>query len=257
MPGSFQNISSLAKIGERVDIGDAVRIYPWVEIGDDTVIGDYSIVGYPTADDRGRTVIGPGSTIRSHAVIYRDVETGPNFQTGHHALIREGTRAGINLRVGSYSDIEGDCVIGDYCRLHGYVHVGRGSRIGHFVWIFSSTTLLNDPLPPSHIASPVTIEDGVVVCVSCLVMPGAVLRRGAFITAGSHAHGEVPAGGVVRGTRGEIISHVALLANLDSKICHPWMRHFADAYPESARGRIEDLLASILESRSSYRRKSR
>jgi UDP-3-O-[3-hydroxymyristoyl] glucosamine N-acyltransferase len=242
-------ISPEAKIGRRVQIGHGARVYPWARIEDGTVIGDYCIIGHPTGEARGETVIGPGSTVRSHTVIYRDVETGPQFQTGHHALVRDGTRAGVNLRMGSYSDIEGACTIGDYCRLHGFTHVGRGSRIGHFVWIFSSTILLNDPLPPSHIERPVVLEDGVVVCAAALVMPGAILRQGAFITAGAHAHGDVPAGAVVEGLRGQVISHVALLANLEAGTCHPWMRHFAGAYPPEAQERIESLLAGILASR--------
>ncbi len=246
---SPQYLSLDAKIGRRVEIGFGTHIYPWVEIGDGVSIGDHCIIGHPTTAEAGETVIGPGSTIRSHSVIYRDVHTGPMFQTGHHALVRDGTRAGVNLRMGSFSDIEGDCDIGDYCRFHGYSHIGRGSRIGDFVWLYSNTILLNDPLPPSHIESPVTIEDGVVVCATAIVMPGAVLRRGAFICAGARAYGEVPNGGVVEGPRGEVVSHVALLAHMESATCHPWMRHFYDAYPPEAHERIHALGDRILAER--------
>jgi UDP-3-O-[3-hydroxymyristoyl] glucosamine N-acyltransferase len=246
-------ISPEAKIGCRVEIGIGARIYPWVEIGDDTSIGDYCIIGHPTAAAAGQTVIGAESTIRSHSVIYRDVHTGAQFQTGHHALVRDGMRAGINLRMGSFADIEGDCTIGDYCRFHGYSHIGRGSRIGSFVWIYSNTILLNDPLPPSHIERPVTLEDGAVVCATALVMPGAVLRKGSFICAGARASGEVPPGGVVDGPRGEVVSHVALMAHMETSTCHPWMRHFHDAYPPEAQERIRALGEQILEERRQFR----
>lgn len=242
-------VSPEARIGERVQIGYGARIYPWAVIGDDTVIGDYCIIGHPNSHQAGTAVIGSHSTIRSHTVIYRDVETGPRFETGHHALVRDGTRAGINLRIGSYSDVEGACFIGDYCRFHGFSHIGRGSRIGHFCWIFSSAILLNDPLPPSHIERPVVLEDGVVVSAAALVMPGAVLGKGAFVAAGAHAHGDVPAGAVVDGPKGEIVSHVALLADMQAGTCHPWMRHFADAYPSEAEERLKCLLDSILAGR--------
>jgi UDP-3-O-[3-hydroxymyristoyl] glucosamine N-acyltransferase len=244
-----------AKIGRRVEIGTGARVYPWVEIGDDTTIGDYCIIGHPIAADAGETVIGAGSTIRSHSVIYRDVQTGPQFQTGHHSLVRDGTRAGANLRLGSFADIEGECTIGDYCRFHGYSHVGRGSRIGNFVWIYSNTILLNDPLPPSHIESPVTIEDGVVVCATAIVMPGAVLRRGSFICAGARAYGEVPPGSVVEGPRGEVVSHVALMAHMETGTSHPWMRHFQDAYPLEAQERIRALGDQILAERRQFKRR--
>jgi len=186
-------------------------------------------------------------TIRSHTVIYQDVRTGPDFQTGHHSLVRDGTRAGIDLRIGSYTSLEGQCEIGDYCRFHGYVHVGRGSRIGSFVWIFSLTTLANDPPPPSHIEMPVTIEDGVVVCVGSILLPGARLRTGAFIGAGSKVQGEVPPGAVVH--EGKAVSHVTLLVNLESGVNHPWMNHFADAYPAAAQERIGALRDAIHASR--------
>jgi len=252
-----RDISPDARIGERVDIGYGTRIYAGVQIGDGCTIGDHCSIGLPAGNATGETVIGPGSAIRSHTSIYRDVQTGPQFQTGHHALIRDGARVGVNLRLGSYSDIEGACEIGDYVRLHGYVHIGRGSHIGSFVWIFSSTILLNDPLPPSHVERPVTIEDGAVVCATALLMPGAVLRKGAFITAGAHACGEVPAGAVVEGPQGKVISHVAILAHMETGTCHPWMRHFADAYPPEAQPRIRALFEEIVASRKRFRRSAR
>ena len=248
-------VSPEAKIGRNVEIGIGTRIYPWVELGDDTTIGDFCIIGHPTRSCTGKTVIGPGSVIRSHSVIYRDVELGERFETGHHALMRDGVRAGINLRMGSFADIEGDCVVGDYCRFHGYSHIGRGSRIGSFVWIFSNTILLNDPLPPSHIERPVTVEDGVVVCATAIAMPGAVLRTGAFICAGARAYGDVPPGGVVEGPRGEVVSHVALLAHLETRTSHPWMGHFHDAYPPEAQERIRALAENIQNDRRKFRKR--
>ena len=242
-------ISPSARIGRNLQIGVGTRIHDGAEIGDDTVIGDYCIVGCPVSGSAAATVIGPGSTIRSHAVVYQDVQTGPGFQAGHHTLVRDGTRAGVNLRIGSFTDLEGACEIGDYCRFHGYVHVGRGSRIGSFVWLYSLTTLTNDPLPPSHLEKPVTIEDGVVVCVGCTILPGAILRQGAFVSAGTKVRGEVPPGAVVAGEPGRVSGHVTSLVNLESGLQHPWMNHFADAYPPEAQERIRTLLEAIRRQR--------
>lgn len=247
------HVSPEAKIGRNVQIGLGTRVYPCAEIGDNTVIGDYCIIGHPTGAATGRTVIGRDSIVRSHTVIYQDVELGPQLQTGHHVLIRDGARAGINLRIGSFSDIEGDCTIGDWCRMHSYAHVGRGSRVGSFVWLFSLTILMNDPLPPSHVERPVTVEDGVVVSAGAIVMPGAVLRQGAFICAGARPRDEVPPGAVVEGARGEIVSHVALMTHAETATGHPWMRHFADAYPAEAQDRIRALYDQIMAARRQRR----
>jgi len=246
------DISPHAQIGKNVQIGYGTRIFDSAVIGDNVVIGDHCEIGVPLARSSASTLIGSASVIRSHAVIYQDVHVGPEFQTGHHTLLRDGVRAGTNLRLGSFSDLEGACVIGDYCRFHSYVHVGRGSTVGSFVWLFSLVTLTADPLPPSHFETPSTIEDGVVVCVGCTVLPGTLLRKGAFICAGSCARGQVPPGGVVDGHRGDVILHVTQLGNRKLNIVHPWMAHFADAYPAEAQPRIQVLHQEILAQVKDY-----
>jgi UDP-3-O-[3-hydroxymyristoyl] glucosamine N-acyltransferase len=247
-------ISSKARIGSNVTIGFGCRIYDNVEIADHCTIGDCCVIGIPSGGEwAGRAVkIGAGATIRSHAAIYEASEFGVKLETGHHVIIREGTIAGENLRVGSHADIEGDCTFGDFCRLHGYAHVGRGSHVGHFVWLYSLTTLTNDPLPPSDLHAPVTIEDGVVVCVGVTLLPGAVLRFGSFITAESTIGGEVPSGAVVSGRPGEIVSHIAFLRDLARGLQHPWMNHFSNAYPPHSHARIQALRDAVLAGRDAF-----
>ena len=43
-----------------------------------------------------RTIIGDNAIIRSNTVIYRGVEIGDDFETGHNVVIREGTKIGNN-----------------------------------------------------------------------------------------------------------------------------------------------------------------
>ncbi len=249
MQRAMQNndISSKAQIGQNVQIGYGTRIFDSAAIGDNSVIGDHCLIGLPIAGSSAKTAIGPNSVVRSHTVIYQDLEVGPDFQTGHHTLVRDGIRAGVNLRVGSFATLEGDAIIGDYCRFHGYTQVTRGAKVGHFVWLFSFTMLTADPLPPSHFEKPAIVEDGVVVCVGCSVLPGSLLRRGAFVCAGSCTRGEVPPGGVVNGQDGAVVSHVSQLSNRQLGVQHPWMTHFADAYPEAAQPRIRALHQQIMD----------
>lgn len=244
-------ISPQARIGARVQVGHGSRIHGSAVIGDDSVIGDFCIIGHP-AGGRWKSqplVLGSNAVIRSHTILYEGSTFGPRLETGHHVLLREGTRAGENLRLGSFSDIEGDCEVGDFNRLHSYAHVGRGSRIGHFNWIYSLTTLTNDPLPPSDVHAPVTIEDGCVVAVGAVLLPGSVLRTGCFVTAHCTAGGEIPPGAVVSGNPGRVVSHVTLLCDLANGLRHPWMCHFAAAYPAHAQERIADLQQTIEASR--------
>ena len=239
-------IDKNAKIGKNVSFGHGVRVYGNVEIGDNCDIGDFCVIGYPTARaDSPPLRLGAGAIVRTHSVIYQGSDIGPFLETGHHVVIREGASIGENLRVGNFSDIEGACQIGDFVRMHGYAHVGRGAKIGDFVWLFSLTTVMNDTLPPSHLSAPVTIGDMVTVCVNAQLMPGTVVGNGVLIASGAVASGDIPAGVVISGSDGDIAGQVRFLMHMESRTRHPWHKHFADAYPERARSRIEALGAAI------------
>lgn len=242
----FCKVDSAAEIGSDVQLGYGVRIYGNVRIADNCKIGDFSVLGHPSIDcNSPPLVIGANAHIRSHAVIYEGSEIGPGLETGHHVVIREGARIGENLRVGNFSDVEGACEIGDYVRMHGYAHVGRGAKIGDFVWLFSLTTVMNDPLPPSHLEEPVTIGDMATVCVNAQLMPGAVIGRGSLIASGAVVRGSIPAGVVVTGPDGAISGPVRFMMHMESRIRHPWYKHYSDAYPEHVRQRLIDLGVAI------------
>jgi len=242
-------VSSKAQLGNGVEIGPGAVVHDNVRLGDRVRVGPHCILGQAGPGTPDGTVIGEEATIRSHAVIYAGCSFGRGLETGHHVVIRDGTRAGENLRVGNFSDIEGQCAIGDYCRFHGYVHVGRGSTIGNFVWLYSLSIGTNDPLPPSEVHDPVTIEDGAVVCVGAILMPGTHLGTGAFVCAGARAEGAVPAGAVIDGPDGRIVNHVKRLVHLGGGLRHPWMNHFRRGFPEEAFGRLEALRDEILASK--------
>lgn len=235
-------IDKNAKIGANVSFGMGVRVYGNTEIGDDCTIGDFCILGHPGPGLNPAPLrLGAGATVRSHSILYEGSTIGPQLETGHHVVIREKSMIGENLRVGNFSDIEGNCRIGDFTRLHGYVHIGKGADIGDFVWIFSLTTLMNDPLPPSHLDDPVVIGDMVTICVNAQCMPGTHIGRGCLIAAGTMVSGEIPEAVVVQGPGSQIAGPVNFVMHMASRTRHPWHRHFADAYPERARDRIKAL----------------
>lgn len=253
MAESTSLIDPTAEIGTNTQISSTARVYGNVQIGDGVRIDDFCVIGQPTGSTgEPPLVIGDDAIIRSHTVLYEGSTFGSQLETGHHVIIRGGTRAGTNLRVGNHSDIEGHCEIGDFCRFHGYVHVGRGSTIGHFVWLFSLTTLTNDPLPPSEIELPVTVEDGAVVCVNTTILPGTRLGKGSYLAAGAHVEGNIPAGAVVTGSDGKVTSHVSLLANFEHGIRHPWMNHFERGYPTEAHARLLALRDEINQGRAAF-----
>ena len=157
-------------IGNNVNIGHGSIIYPNVVIGDNTFIGPYSILGEPTGSfynensvsvekhDFKKTIIGPNSVIRSHSIIYEDVEIGDGFQSGHRITVREKSVLGINCSVGTLSDIQGSVSIGKYVRLHSNAHIGQHSIIEDYAWIYPYVVLTNDPHPPVYSPKGVTIK---------------------------------------------------------------------------------------------------
>lgn len=239
-----------ARIGQDVTVGEYTVIHENVVIKDGCTIQDFCVLGVKGPRTSEPLILGPGAIIRSHSVLYEHSTIGANLETGHHVVIRERSVIGENLRIGNFSDVEGDCIIGDFTRFHGYVQVGKGSRIGSFVWLFSLTTATNDPLPPSRLSRPVTLEDGVVICVGVTLMPGSTLGKGAFLAAGSRAVGDIPAGAVVSGPDGEVKFHVSRLLDLDTGLRHPWINHFGYVYPEQAQSRLTTLLDEIMKTRS-------
>ncbi len=230
-------------------IAETARLSPHVRLGENVVIEDYCVIGAPLygGAPQREVWIGDDSIIRSHSVIYQGCNFQGGIQTGHHVVIRENTKAGKRFRIGSFSDIEGNCVIGDYVTCHGYVHIGSGSVIGSFVFLYSLVTLTNDPLPPSHrtLSRPVTLEDGVVVCVQSIVMPGAIMRKGSYAVAGSRVSGEIPPGRVVD-EQGRYDLHVKHLFDQQTLVRLPWMKNHLDKYPVEAQESLRNLLDSLL-----------
>ena len=47
------------------------------------------------------------------------------IKTGHRVTVREGVKAGSDLQIGTLTDLQGDCTIGNYVRMHSNVHVGK------------------------------------------------------------------------------------------------------------------------------------
>jgi UDP-3-O-[3-hydroxymyristoyl] glucosamine N-acyltransferase len=225
-----------ATIGANVEIGPFTIIHDGVVIGDNSVIGSHCEIGIPTKLAHLKFLsIGNNSVIRSHSVIYIGSDISAKFQTGHHICIRENTIIGEGCQVGSRSDIQGDCSLGRYVKLHSDVHIGKKSKIGDFVWMFPEVLLTNDPTPPSEILIGPIIEDFVILASKVLVFPGVKIEKDAVIAAGTIVKENVPNGKVVAGNPAKILCDAKILRlHGNPKIkAYPWRNRFHRGYEDA------------------------
>ena len=179
--------------------------------------------------------IGAGAVIRSHSVVYADVEIGAGFECGHHVKIREGTRIGDGVRVGTDCDLQGHLTIGDHARLHSGVFVPQHTTIEELVWIFPRACLLNDPHPPSDTCTKgPTIRRAAVIGAAAVIFPAVEVGEGALVGAGSVVREDVPAATVVAGVPARVMGLTTDVACHEGRLdsVYPWWSHFRRGYPE-------------------------
>jgi len=232
-------------MGKNVIIGHGSVIYPNVVIGDYTVIGPYCTLGEPTASfynadsaaverhDFKKTIIGANSVIRSHSIIYEDVEIGEKFQSGHRTTIREKSIFGKNCSIGTLSDIQGNVSVGNFVRLHSNAHIGQFSKIEDYVWIFPYVILTNDPYPPMDDLHGVTIKEYAVIATSSVILPGIVIGKNALVGAHSVVTKDVDDEMLVVGNPATVRCNVRDVRDGNGNQIYPWRDHLKEyrGYP--------------------------
>jgi acetyltransferase-like isoleucine patch superfamily enzyme len=227
-------VSAEASVGPDVHIEPFCLVHDGVELGSGTHIGAYCEIGLAPADGRVEVLhVGAGALIRSHSVVYRGSILGEQLETGHRVTVREGTRTGRGVRIGTLCDLQGDCEIGEYARLHSGVFVAKGSVIGRFAWLMPHVMLTNDPTPPSNHVQGCVIGDYAVVAARAVVMPGVKIGEGAVVAAGACVTRDVPAGMVAMGIPARVVGPASAIAlrGGDRGAAYPWARHFERGYP--------------------------
>ena len=228
-------VHPLAKVADGVEIGPFSIIHQNVELASGCKIGAYCELGIETSlGDGSPLIVGKESIIRSHSVFYESSRFEDKLVTGHRVTVREKTVAGKNLQIGTLSDIQGDCVIGDYVRFHSNVHIGKKTVIGNFVWIFPYVVLTNDPHPPSDILKGVTMEDFAVIATMSVVLPGVKIGKGALIGAHSILKSNAEPDMLYVGSPAERICNANKIRLQDGtrRPAYPWITHFSRGYPE-------------------------
>jgi acetyltransferase-like isoleucine patch superfamily enzyme len=189
-----------------VDIAPMSVVSADVEFGPDCRVEELCIVGRHTGATGGstRTVIGAGSILRSHTVLYAGSVIGERFQTGHHALVRECNTIGDNVSIGSLSVVEHHVTIGTGVRIHSQCFIPEYSVLEDGAWIGPRVTLTNAPFPRcpevSRCTRGVHIGRDARIGANVTILPGVRIGERALIGAGAVVTKDVAPGAVVVGT---------------------------------------------------------
>jgi acetyltransferase-like isoleucine patch superfamily enzyme len=194
------------------------RIYAGVQLGPQSIIEDYCIIGVPprgVAEGEMETVLGSEAHLRSHTVIYAGNLIGDNFQTGNKVNIREWNRIGDHVSVGTLSVIEHHVEIGNNVRIHSQAFIPEFSVLEDDAWLGPNVVLTNAKYPLSRgvkesLKGP-RIKRGAKIGANATILPGVVIGEHVLVGAGAVVVKDVPDGVVVAGNPARIIRKLSEL----------------------------------------------
>ena len=197
-------------INSGVDISDGVEIFPGAVIGKEPK-GAGALARTPRFEKR--VVIGENSSIGPHAIIFYDVEIGPNTLIGDGASIREQCRIGSRCIISRYVTINYNTIIGDRTKIMDLTHITGNCKIGNDVFISVTIGMTNDNLAGAHgydensIIGP-SIHDGAIIGAGATLLPKVVIGEKAIVGAGAVVTRDVATNSVVMGIPARITRQV-------------------------------------------------
>ncbi|HUH97504.1 MAG TPA: DapH/DapD/GlmU-related protein [Anaerolineales bacterium] len=199
-------------------------IYPNVQLGADSRVGDFAILGEaPRGALPGelQTLIGPGAVIRSHTVIYAGNQIGGGFETGHGVMVRELNRIGDHVSIGTHSIVEHHVVLGDNVRIHSGVFIPEYCVLEDDCWVGPAVILTNAnyPLSPGvkDRLQGALIRRGAKIGAGAVLLPGITIGRNALVGAGAVVVRDVEENAVVAGNPARLIKRLTDIPEYQSK----------------------------------------
>lgn len=174
--GSFKVVfGDWAELGPVLDSAQAAG-----KVLDVRLENDRRNSGVPLLDIKGVNArIEPGAIIRDR------VEIGDNAVIMMGAIINIGAVVGEGTMIDMGAVLGGRAIVGSHC------HIGAG-------------TVLAGVVEPAS-ATPVVVEDDVLIGANAVVIEGCRVGRGAVVAAGAVVVSDVPAGAVVAGCPAKVI----------------------------------------------------
>lgn len=215
-------VSKRASLSHEVLVVPPVVVLGTTSVGRGSKIFSFSVLGFPirrkiaslespeqSLEEVDRVSsgcrLGKDVTVRTHCVIYEEVELGDGVELGHGVLIREKTSIGSWARIGTGTIIDGHVSIGEYTNIQSGVYIPIKTRIGKGVFIGPRAVITNDKYPPSDRIVETVIEDEAVIGANATIVAGVVVGRGAVVAAGAVVTKDVPPDVVVAGVPARFI----------------------------------------------------
>lgn len=170
--GPFCHIGPEVTLGPGVELKSHVVVTGVTEVGEDTVIFPFAVIGEIPQDlkfsgEKTRLVIGKRNRIREHVTMNTGTEGGGGVtRVGDDGLFMAGCHVAHDVQVGNkvivvnnaalagHCIIEDDVIIGGLSGVHQFVRIGRGAIIG------AVTMVTNDVIPHGLVQAPRGKLDG-------------------------------------------------------------------------------------------------
>lgn len=169
----------------KVCIGDLDAIRDYMETNKELIEDSY------LEQDRRNSAIPLLDMTNINARIEPGCFIRENVSIGDNAVIMMGAVINIGVKIGEGTMIDMGAVLGGRVEVGKRCHVGAGAVLAGVIE------------PPS--ASPVVLEDDVLIGANAVVIEGVHIGKGAVVGAGSIVTSDVPAGAVVVGNPARII----------------------------------------------------
>lgn len=189
------------KDGAEVDLSAAEHVFG--EGNDKVVFGDWAVLA-PALDAAGDAVedLVVENDRRNSGVPMLDLK-GINARIEPGAIIREKVEIGDNAVIMMGAVINIGAVIGEGTMIDMGAVLGGRATVGKRCHIGAGTVLAGVVEPAS--ATPVIVEDDVLIGANAVVLEGIRVGKGAVVAAGAVCVEDVPAGAVVAGVPARVI----------------------------------------------------
>lgn len=131
---------------------------------------------------------------------------GEGTRIWHFARVLARAVIGKHVSIGGGTEIGTGSTIGDFTRISANCFLPPNTQIGRYVFIGPNVSMADDrhpyvhtPMDPPYTPEPPRIDDGAVIGLGAILLPGVRIGKGAFVAAGAIVTKDVPAGHSVRG----------------------------------------------------------